>query len=182
MVTIIFEPHGTTTDNEQGLASGHIDVQLSALGEKQAREMGERYANEHFAAIFCSDLQRSYKSGEIAFGGRGWPIIRDPRLRECNYGELDGHPKAQVDPLKPQHISVPFPGGESYQDSNRRMRSFLLDLARGYDGKKVMVIGHRATQYALENQINRQPLEEVIPAPWKWQPGWTYHLTELAAE
>lgn len=182
MVTIVFEPHGTTIDNEQKLASGHIDVELSELGEKQAREMGERYAHEHFDAIFCSDLQRAYKSGEIAFGDRGWPIIRDSRLRECNYGDLDGHPKAEVDPLKPQHITKPFPGGESYRDTNRRMRSFLLDLARDYDGKKVMVIGHRATQYALESLINHRPLAEVIPAPWKWRPGWTYELTELATE
>ena len=40
-----------------------------------------------------------------------------------------------------------------------------------------MVIGHRATQYALEHWITGLPLEQVIPAPWKWQPGWTYILT-----
>lgn len=182
MVTIVFEPHGTTTDNEQRLASGHVDVALSALGQQQSREMGERYSRDDFAAIFCSDLQRSYRSGEIAFGRRGWPILRDARLRECNYGELDGHPKAEVDPLKPAHINKTFPGGESYQDTNRRMRSFLLDLARDYDGKKVMIIGHRATQYALESLINHRPLEEVVPEPWKWQPGWTYRLSRLAAE
>ncbi len=59
MVEIIFESHGTTFDNEAHLASGHYDVALSPLGEQQSREMGERYANDHFDAIFCSDLQRS---------------------------------------------------------------------------------------------------------------------------
>jgi broad specificity phosphatase PhoE len=80
------------------------------------------------------------------------------------------------------HIDEPFPGGESYTDTTRRMRQFLLDLARNYNSKKVMIIGHRATQYALESLINRRPLEEVIPEPWHWQPGWTYHLSELTAK
>jgi phosphoserine phosphatase len=68
MITIIFEAHGTTFDNEAHLASGHNDVALSPLGENQARELGERYKDIHFDAIFCSDLQRSYKTAEIAFG------------------------------------------------------------------------------------------------------------------
>jgi len=48
MVTIIFESHGTTTDNEKNLASGWADVELSELGIKQSQEMGERYAQENF--------------------------------------------------------------------------------------------------------------------------------------
>ena len=71
---------------------------------------------------------------------------------------------------------MPFPGGESYQQAADRMKSFLDDLARDYDGKKVMIIGHRATQYGLEHWILGKSLEEIIPAPWKWQPGWTYEL------
>ena len=52
----------------------------------------------------------------------------------------------------------------------------ITDLLKDYDGKRVMIIGHRATQYALESLINKAPLEQVIPAPWKWQPGWKYEL------
>lgn len=42
MITIIFESHGTTFDNENHLSSGWFDVELSPLGEKQAKELGER--------------------------------------------------------------------------------------------------------------------------------------------
>jgi len=61
MVTIIFEAHSTTFDNENHLSSGQMDVELSPLGIKQAKELGERYKDQEFDAIFCSDLQRSYK-------------------------------------------------------------------------------------------------------------------------
>ena len=90
MVTIIFETHGTTYDNEARKASGHYDVELSPLGEQQSKELGGRYKDDHFDTIFCSDLQRSYKTAEIAFGNR-FPIIKDARLRECDYRHLTTH-------------------------------------------------------------------------------------------
>lgn len=174
-VTIIFEAHGTTFDNEAHVSSGHFDVALSRLGIKQSQEMGERYRGDHFDAIFCSDLQRAYKSAEIGFGDK-FPIIKDARLRECNYGDFTQHPSTEVDAQKMQRITEPFPNGESYTETTARIKSFLEDLAKEYQGKRVMIIGHRATQYGLENVINRIPLEQIIPAPWKWQPGWTYEL------
>lgn len=178
MVTIIFEAHGTTFDNEAHLASGHFDVALSPLGVKQSEEMGERYKNDKFEAIFCSDLQRSYKSAEIAFGNK-FPIIKDARLRECDYGDFMRKPNEQVDAEKLKRIETPFPNGESYTETTTRIKNFLGDLLKNYDGKRVIIIGHRATQYGLENLIEGIPLKEVISAPWKWQPGWTYKLTKI---
>ncbi len=179
MVAIIFESHGTTLDNEAHLSSGHYDVGLSELGKKQARELGQRYINEHFDAIFCSDLQRSYSTTEIAFTGRNFQIIKDKRLRECDYGDLTRHPSKETEVEKAKHITVPFPNGESYEQASERMKSFLQDLLKNYNNKKIMIIGHRATQYGLEYWIKGIPLKEVVTAPWKWQPGWTYYLEEL---
>lgn len=39
MVTIIFESHSTTLDNEAHLSSGQFDVGLSELGIKQSKEV-----------------------------------------------------------------------------------------------------------------------------------------------
>jgi broad specificity phosphatase PhoE len=178
-VIIIFESHGTTYDNEAHLASGHFDVELSPLGIKQSGEMGERYKDDRFDAIFCSDLRRSYKSAELAFGDK-FPIIKDARLRECDYGDLTRHPSAEVDRQKIQMIHAPFPNGESYEQTSERIRSFLADLLEKYDGKRVMIIGHRATQYGLEHWINDASLEAVISAAWKWQPGWEYKLAAIS--
>lgn len=179
MVTIIFESHSTTTDNEAHRSSGWNDIELSELGLKQSKELGERHVNDHFDAIFCSDLQRSYKSGEIAFVDRGFSIIQDERLRECNYGDLAQHASAEVDPEKPKHIIAPFPNGESYEQTAERMKYFLTDLLRDYDGKTVMIIGHRATQYGLEHWIKGVSIADAVSAPWKWQPGWMYELKTL---
>ena len=178
MITIIFEAHSTTTDNEAGLASGHNDVELSESGNKQSHELGQRYAHEHFDAIFCSDLQRSYKTAQLAFGDK-FPISTDPRLRECDYGTLTQQSKALVDAEKPKRIHTPFPRGESYEQCADRMKRFLQDLLATHDGRKVLVIGHRATQYGLEHWVAGVPLAVVVTAPWKWQPGWEYKLVTL---
>lgn len=175
MVTIIFESHATTFDNENNLSSGHFDVELSPVGVQQAKELGERYKDKNFDVIFCSDLQRSYKTAEIAFGNK-FPIIKDKRLRECNYGDLTQHPSEEVDKEKVKHISVPFQNGESYEDCLKRMKDFLDELKQKYHGrgKNVLIIGHRATQYGLEHWINGIDLKTLVTTPFKWQPGWTY--------
>jgi len=177
-VEIVFETHGTTVDNEAGVASGWNDAKLSKRGIREARELGARRADEHFDTVFCSDLSRSYATAEIAFGDRV-PIIRDERLRECDYGKLNGQPGAVVKPQNVEHITKPFPGGESYLQTTARMKRFLDELLHSYNHRRVMVIGHRATQYALEHLTRNVPLEEAVAAAWEWQPGWTYRLKAL---
>jgi broad specificity phosphatase PhoE len=175
MLTLIFEAHGTTFDNEAHLSSGWNDVALSPLGERQSAEMGVRYKDDHFDAIFTSDLVRAYRSAEIGFGDR-FPLIRDKRLRECDYGDLTVMPSKTVDAEKPRRIAEPFPGGESYTETTARMKSFLDDLRRDYAGKRVMVIGHRATQYAIQNIVEGIPYEKLVTTHFKWQPGWVYEV------
>ncbi|HBL51731.1 MAG TPA: histidine phosphatase family protein [Candidatus Blackburnbacteria bacterium] len=178
MVTIVFEAHGTTFDNEEHLSSGHYDIELSPLGVKQSKELGQRYSVDSFDAIFTSDLKRALTTAEIAFGNK-FPIIKDPRLRECDYGDLTQHPSEEVDMEKIERIREPFPNGESYEQTTTRVKSFLIDLLKNYDGKRVLIIGHRATQYGIENVINNKPLEELVATPFKWQPCWTYQLSEI---
>ncbi|HEY8686680.1 MAG TPA: hypothetical protein VIO57_13845 [Chloroflexota bacterium] len=42
-VEIIYETHSTTTDNENGIATGWLAGRLSDLGISQARELGDRH-------------------------------------------------------------------------------------------------------------------------------------------
>ncbi len=179
MIKILFETHATTWDNEAGIASGANDSPLSDLGRKQAARLGARYRDDTFDAIFCSTLARSYRTAEIAFSDRDLLIITDARLNECNYGKLNGHLAREVEPKRASHIETPFPGGESYTDACKRMHSFLEELAKDYQDKKLLIIGHRATQYGLDHWLKGKSIQEAITAPWAWQPGWEYVLDVL---
>ena len=174
-ILLLFETHATSLDNESGLASGWYDVELSPRGEIQARELGDRYRNPQPDVVFCSDLRRSYRTAEIAFAGRAVRTIRDKRLRECNYGSLTRRPAAEIEACRTTAIVSPFPGGESYEEVTRRVSACLADVAR-HGADTALMIGHRATLYALEHLLRGRPLAEAIQAVWKWQPGWSYRL------
>jgi broad specificity phosphatase PhoE len=177
MIRIIFESHATTHDNQAGLSSGHNDVDLSPRGVQEALQLGERHREDRLDAVYCSDLQRSYKTAILAFTGRSIPILPDRRLRECDYGSLSQQPAALVKAQRAGHVTVPFPGGESYRQTAERIRSFLADLAeRHRPSQTVVIVGHRATQYGLEHWLKGVPLEAAVIAPWTWQPGWDYEL------
>lgn len=176
-LVVVFETHATSLDNEAGLASGWFDVGLSAAGEEQARSLGVRRRDDDLAAVFCSDLTRAFCTAEIAFRNRALPVLRDARLRECHYGALTRRPVSEVEAQRPAHVATPFPRGESYQQVVERVSSWLSETTAACAGRTVLVIGHRATFYALEHLVRNVPLEASVVAPWQWQPGWMYRVT-----
>lgn len=175
-VVVVFETHATSLDNEAGLASGWSDSALSAKGEEEARTLGVRRQDDRLAAVFCSDLTRAFQTAEIAFKERSLAIARDPRLRECNYGTLTRHGAAEIEARRPLHVDTPFPNGESYRQVARRVSAWLDDAVAAHAGDTVLVVGHRATFYALEHLVNGTALEDIVMSPWQWQPGWTYRV------
>jgi len=70
------------------------------------------------------------ETAELAFAGTGIAIRQDPRLRECNYGTLNGMPVSDLAQIRSRHIAQPFPGGQSYQEVVDQTRDFLSEVAR----------------------------------------------------
>ena len=173
---LIYETHSTSSDNEIGVASGHNDPDLSATGERQAAELGERRVVDDIAIVYCSDSLRARRTAEIAFGVGDIPIITDARLRECNYGDMNGHAAEQVRAVRARHVTQPFPDGESYTDVVRRVSLFLDEASRRHGAETVLVIAHRAPQHAFEHLLNGRDLADVVAGDWEWQPGWVYEV------
>ncbi|PJE75922.1 histidine phosphatase family protein [Candidatus Uhrbacteria bacterium CG10_big_fil_rev_8_21_14_0_10_48_11] len=182
MRTILFAAHATSTDNEAGISSGWSDAPLSPLGEQRARELGERYKGVPLRAVYCSELQRSYQTGPLAFGDvSAVSLLCDQRLIECNYGDFTGYPSGEVEAQRAQRITTPFPNGESYNECVARMKNFLVELQGRHEKGDILIIGHRATQFGLEYLLNHRPLEVVVNEPFHWQPEWRYQLPEQFA-
>lgn len=179
MIEIWFESHGTTVDNEAKLSSGWNDVDLSELGRVQAKELVERARERGIDIIFCSDSQRSVKSAVPTAEALHIPIYVDARLRECDYGDMTRNPSSEIEKERAGRIDTPFPNGESYRQCMERMGGFCKDLKRDFDGKTILIIGHRATQYGFEVYGAGKTIEECIAEKnehWRWQPGWQYQL------
>lgn len=177
-VKIKYFVHGTTTDNASKLCSGWKEAMLNDLGKEQAVNLGKisKERNDHFDVMFTSDLQRAIDSSNIAFPEV--EKIRDKRLRECNYGDLDGEHKSLV--IYEEHIDIQFPNGESLKDVEKRMREFTEFLKENYQGKTIGIVAHRAPQLALEVITKNITWEEANKNDWRktgdWSPGWDYEI------
>lgn len=176
-VTIVYETHSTTIDNETGFATGWLPGELSELGVRNAQDLGRRRRDDGVDAVFSSDLRRAVQTAEIAFEGTGIPLLLDWRLREGNYGDLNGRETSVVHANRLAYVSEPYPNGESWREAADRTVAALRDIAKRWDGKRVVVIGHGAQRYALRELFEGMPLEEAVAAPFNWQPGWEYTLS-----
>lgn len=176
VVQIVFETHQPTEDNEAGIATGWLPGRLSAFGRRQAAALGERRRNDGLNAVFSSDLARAVETVDIAFAGSDIPVLLDWRLRECDYGELNGMARDSVLSDRLAQLATPFPGGESWQQAVERIGRFLPDLLPRWDGARVLVVGHVATQIGLDHHLKGIALAEALAADFTWQPGWEYVL------
>jgi 2,3-bisphosphoglycerate-dependent phosphoglycerate mutase len=171
-VELVFETHATTEDNETGIATGWLPGRLSGVGRAQARDLGRRRANDGLAAIFSSDLRRAMETVEIGFPNSPIPVLYDWRLRECDYGRRNGGSVETLD--RPTYVDRPYPDGESWQQAVARVQRFTLDLEPRWAGRRVLVVGHTATRWALDHLTRGERLDELVAAPFDWQPGWEY--------
>jgi len=175
-IELVYETHAITTDNERGIATGWLPGELSAAGRASAAGLGARRRADGISAVHVSDLRRAVETAEIAFEGSPIPIEWDPRLRECNYGVLNGMPRARLEAERSAHVDRPWPGGESYQEVVDRTAAFLADLASQADGTRVLVIAHSANHWAMEHLLQERDLAELVAAGMTWQPGWEFEL------
>ncbi len=173
---LIYFVHGTTYDNASKRCSGWKQVELNELGKEQALNLGNVNKDIKFDVIFTSDLIRAIDSANIAFPNV--KKIQDKRLRECNYGDLDGEDKKLI--VYEDHIDVPFPNGESLKDVEVRVQSFINDILKEYKGKTIGIVAHRAPQLAFEVITKNISWETANENDWRkkgdWKPGWKYEI------
>lgn len=175
---VVFETHSISEDNERNAASGWSHSCLSVRGRELARRLGERRREDAIAAVFSSDLRRAAETAEVAFDGSGVPVLLDWRLRECDYGDRNAGPAAEHVRDRPLFLDTPYPGGESWRQAVARVGRALKDLPLRWQDRRVLVIGHVATRWALDHYVTGTPLETLISADFAWQEGWEYALDE----
>lgn len=133
--------HGETEWSITGRHTGLTDLPLTAQGEANARQLGERLKGLDVTAVFTSPLQRARRTGELAgFGDRA---IVDPDLVEWNYGEYEGRRTVEIHRERPEWLMFRdgCPGGETAEQVGARADRFIARL-RALDGN-ALVFAHR---------------------------------------
>ena len=101
MPTLALLRHGQSQWNLENRFTGWVDVDLTPLGEEQARHGGRLLAESGvaFDALFTSMQTRAIRTGNLAIeaAGMAWlPVTKDWRLNERHYGALTGLDKAET--------------------------------------------------------------------------------------
>ena len=154
MATVILVRHGRTTANASGTLAGRTPgVRLDETGASQAARTGERLAVVPLAAVVTSPLERCKQTAAAileALPDRV-PLTTDKGLTECDYGEWQGRPLAELaqealwSTVQTQPSAATFPGGESMAAMQARAvaavrrRDALVQADHGADAVWVAV-------------------------------------------
>ncbi|GAB6985535.1 histidine phosphatase family protein [Nocardioides pyridinolyticus] len=161
---------------ELELTARDADVELSPLGHEQADAVGMWLADvsEEWrpSVVISSPYRRALDTARAAVEPLGLPVVLDERVRERDLGVLDGltgrgiRARYQQEAARRDKLGKFYyqpPSGESWADVALRVRSFLHDLAHGYEGERVWVFTHQAVimafRYVLEGIEERRLLE-----------------------
>ncbi|MCB9989005.1 MAG: 2,3-bisphosphoglycerate-dependent phosphoglycerate mutase [Rhodospirillales bacterium] len=189
--------HGQSQWNLENRFTGFHDVDLSPLGEEEARDAGKRLAKAgiKFDHVFSSTQTRANRTAEIALNEAGqgelFPkMIRHDDLRERDYGDLTGLNKDETRAKygdEQVHIwrrsyDVPPPGGECLKDVvENRVRPYYNEHIKPLveQGENILIAAHGNSLRAMliilgletPETINQAEMETGVPLVLEFEDG-----------
>ena len=162
--------HGEVEGAETRRFIGHLDVPLSATGERQCAVQAARLRGVALAAVFSSDLARSRRSAEIIATPHGLTPTEVPALREMAMGRWDGLTAAEIRAREPTAFAdwmarvgeFPFPEGESVPDLVARAVPAFEAIATAHAGRAIAIVAHGGTNRALLCHVFGLPLGRLL--------------------
>ncbi len=147
MTELFFVRHGRTAENTAKRFQGHSDTDLDKVGRRQAERVARRLLSYGLDAIYTSDLARARQTAEPV--ARLLELATVPRrdLREIDVGAAAGLTKAELSQRYPAIFgdgwpTVPFPDGESYQQTSARVSAAAREIAAMHRGQRVLLVSH----------------------------------------
>jgi probable phosphoglycerate mutase len=147
---VIIVRHGQTQWNIKLIRQGHLDSPLTERGIAQAKALGERLAQETFAALYSSDLGRALHTAQMIAAATGHEIITNERLRERHLGIFQGLNGNEIQEKYPEEYRMHrtfrstyvIPGGESVEQQVARNVECLNEIAVKHLGETIVVVTH----------------------------------------
>lgn len=120
--------HGETEWSLSGQHTGRTDIPLTARGEHEARELGQRLRTIPFSRVLTSPRQRARQTCQLA--GLGPAAEIEPGLAEWDYGEYEGQRSVDILGKRPDWnlFQDGCPGGESPAQVSERADRLMARL------------------------------------------------------
>ena len=168
---ILLARHGETPWNAEGRYQGQMDIPLSAVGEAQARQLGERLRGVPITRAIASPLGRAAQTARLALEEhRESQLIFDPDLQEIAHGEWEGLLASDIRDRDPDRLrawreapdTVRMPGGESLQQVQDRAWPALARACEGLgEDDTLLVVAHDAVNRVLLCKVMGLPLSRL---------------------
>jgi probable phosphoglycerate mutase len=166
--TLLVIRHGETVLNVEKRYQGHGDSPLTETGRNQVSALGRRMAKMEFDTLISSDLGRAQQTASIIADYTGHSVKTDSRLRERNYGVLEGLTVPEInarhseilerlDANDPDYI---IPEGESHRQHYQRNIRCIEEILTGRSGEKVAMVVHGGVLDSLFRYVARLPLNQ----------------------
>ena len=189
-MTILFVRHGESVANTLGIVSNRdLPHPLTEKGVAQAEELAEKLSNRKIVKIYTSPILRAQETASILASKFGVEFEVADALREYDCGELEGkgdeetwrrHGEVVEAWIDRQEFDVRSPGGESFEDIERRFIPFIDTLrGRHADEGELLLVGHGGTFRAMlpvvcENItfdfVRRAPMPNTAIIETVWTP------------
>ena len=157
------------------IAQRDTDVPLSALGERQAAALGRWTAKQDDVptVAWVSPYVRAQDTARLALGAGGLdlPLRVDERLREREFGVLDGLTRKGITSVFPEEserrarLGKFFhrpPGGESWADVALRVRAVLDEIRSDCGQERVLVVAHQVVVLVLRYVVEGMTEADVL--------------------
>ncbi|MGH2555214.1 MAG: histidine phosphatase family protein [Actinomycetota bacterium] len=147
MATLIHLVRHAEVHNPRNVWYGRLDgFHLSERGLRQAETLGEHFASQDLAAVYCSPLERAWQTAEAIAKPKGLDIVPEPDIIESEtrlegkYGDL----RLFRNPLNLRFFINPYrpSWGESYTAIAERMLSAVERMRTKHEGEEVVAVSH----------------------------------------
>ncbi len=145
--------------------NGHIDIELSQEGRKQAKNLAQHFDTVDFDAVFCSDLKRARQT--LQYSKHYKDAVFTQKLREKSWGKHEGlsfdEIIAQGEIKYIEFIQwVVALDGESYENYIERVRKFFLEYLPSLENENILVVTHAGVIRVLISIVKQITLEEAF--------------------
>lgn len=151
MTQLFFIRHGQTEANIKGILTGTLETNLTQKGIEDANKLSKQLTQE-FDFYYCSPLKRTHQTlkaikGDIEF-------LVDERITEVSSGDWQGKLKEELPEkeytLYKKGLLSP-PNGETLQDVDKRIKSFLGEMFKKYNNnEKILIVTHNGFMRSLK--------------------------------
>lgn len=173
---ILLLRHGETFWNREMRIQGHMESDLTPLGERQAAAMAGLVADlidreEGDWRLISSPIGRARRTAGMVAEATGLPIEIDPLLAEIACGEWEGRLRADISHHHPKVFATRewffgAPGGETFEDVTARAVRWLETLPAERDCR-VIAVSHgvwgRLLRGAYAGLDRQATLDQDVP-------------------